>query len=59
MVKQDILTKEALWAVLGLLGGFAHNKIDRDQSLSLGCEICLVRALELNFAAKIFLCRLM
>lgn len=38
-VKQDILTTDVFWFVLGVLGGFAHNEISRDQRLPLG-QLC-------------------
>lgn len=38
-VKQDILTTDVFWSVLGVLGGFAPNEISRDQCLPLG-QLC-------------------
>ena len=38
-VKQDILTTDDFWSVLGVLGGFAPNEISRDQCLPLG-QLC-------------------
>ena len=38
-VKQDILTTGVFWSVLGIVGGFAHNEIGRDQCLPLG-QLC-------------------
>lgn len=38
-VKQDILTTGVFWSVLGIVGGFAHNEISRDQCLPLG-QLC-------------------
>lgn len=40
-MKQDNLTTDVFWSVLGTLGGFAHNEIGRDQSLSLA-QLCFL-----------------